>query len=201
MARMTMIGVLGIGLTFAVAAALDVGVGGFYAPGMAVGPASEVNELKPLGVAGALHLDVNGNLSVSLGGGYTVYKYRERPHIIPAIAGYEFFDEIPIVTLNAGVDYGFPISKFTPYLAGGAVAAFELALYPEKTDVAVAPGIYAGAGVRYFFKENFALEVGPRYTLLFDNPIVERSSLNAEPEYAEEHSQLVDLRVGLYYLF
>jgi hypothetical protein len=185
----------------AAAAALDVGVGGFYAPGMAVGPASDVNELKVLGFGGALKLDLNNNLGLSLGGGYNVYKYREPPHIIPLLSGYAFFDEISILMLTAGVDYGLPISKFTPYVAGGAALAVELARYKYQTNVDVAPGRYAGAGIRSFLLPNFAFEVGPRYTLLFDNPIIVIYSSNFEPVRAEERSQLVDLRVGFNYNF
>jgi len=183
----------------AAASALEVGVGAFYAPGMAIGPASEVNEINPVGFAGALSLGVTGNLAVSFRGGYAEYNYREPPHVGDLIGGYAFFDEIPILTLTVGIDYGFPVSAFVPYVAGGAVSAFEFARYGYKTDVDVAPGLYAGAGVRYFIREDIAFEAGPRYTLLFDNPVVVYNGLWLER--AEARSQLVDLLVGVNYCF
>lgn len=200
MGKITVITVLGVVMFAAtMAAALDVSVGAFYAPGMAVGPASEVNEINPVGFAGALRLGVTGNLAVSFQGGYTEYTYREPPHVGDLIAGYAFFDEIPILTFNVGIDYGFPISAFVPYVAGGAVSAFEFARYGYKTDFDVAPGLYAGAGVRYFFREDIAFEAGPRYILLFDDPVVEYNRLWLER--AEARSQLVDLLVGVNYCF
>ncbi len=166
---------------------------------MALGPASVVNEINPVGFGGALRLSVNRNLALSLGGGYTEYKYREPPHIIPAIAGYAFFDEIPILMFTMGIDYGFPVSAFVPYVAGGAVSAFEFAEYGYKTDVDGAPGLYGVAGVKYFFRDDIAFEAAPRYILLFDNPVVVNNGVSLER--AEARSQLVDLLVGVNYCF
>jgi hypothetical protein len=199
MGKITGIAVLAAVTLAGAASARDVVVGAFYAPGMAIGPASEVNEINPVGFAGAFSLGVTGNWAVSFRGGYTEYTYREPPHVVPAIAGYAVFDEIPILTLTVGIDYGFPVSAFVPYVAGGAVWAFEFARYGYKTDVDVAPGLYAGAGVRYFIREDIAFEAGPRYTLLFDDPVVVYNGLWLER--AEARSQLVDLLVGVNYRF
>jgi hypothetical protein len=181
------------------AIALDVGVGCFYAPGMAVGAGAEVAEFNPrsLGAGGALGL--TKNLALSFDAIYAEYTYREPRHILPDIFGYEFFDVIPILTLNAGVDYAFPISSLVPYVAGGAVYAFEFAKYGYKTDVDIAPGVYAGAGVRYFLYDDVALAAGPRYTLLFDNPVYENNGVFLER--AEAHSQLVNVLAGLDFFF
>ncbi|MGD8717972.1 MAG: outer membrane beta-barrel protein [Candidatus Zixiibacteriota bacterium] len=187
---------------FALAAsvtALDVGVAAFYSPGMAMGAATEVNELKPFGVAGAFNLGINENWTLSFGGGYAKYKYREAPHVVPDLLGYAYFDEIPILMLRAGMDYGFPLAAFVPYVSAGAAAAFEFTDYACEMSVDVAPGLYAGFGCRYFVTDNMAIEAGPRYTYLFDNPAVVFETIILER--AGERSQLLNFDVGFNYFF
>ena len=204
MARITTIGVLGIALTLGTAAALDVGVGAFYAPGKVTGYIDESREyskkeFSPAGFKGRVSLGVYEGLSVALGVGYNDFVYREEPITIEEA---EYVTSIPTIVTTVGAFYGFPLGPFTPFAGGGAALARESAEAYRHTTTDWYGGLYAEAGARYSFMGNLAVEVAPRYTYLFDEPVVAYDDWNVHGFVrSEHHSQLVELLVGVNYYF
>ena len=63
-------------------------------------------------------------------------------------------------------------------------------------------GLYVEGGARYFLVDGLALEAGPRYTLLFDEPVVCYDSFELHDfERSEHRSQLIELLIGVNYYF
>jgi hypothetical protein len=204
MARMTMIGVLGIGLTFAVAAALDLGVGGFYAPGTVAGYVDEVREhsdkdLSPGGFKGRVSFGVFDRFNLAVGVGYNDFFYREDLGGIEERAAVQ---SIPMVIFTLGADYAFPLGPLSPFVGGGAALARESAEAYRHTTTDWYGGVYVEGGARYFIGGGFAVEAAPRYTYLFDEPAVLYDGWDVNDFVrAEHHSQLVELLVGVNYYF
>jgi opacity protein-like surface antigen len=204
MVRKMMIGVLGIGFTFGAAAALDVGVGGFYAPARVVGYVDETRDFSEKefslpGVKGRVSLGVYEGLSVALGVGYNDFVYREEPITIEEA---EYVTSIPTIITTVGAFYGFALGHFTPFAGGGAALARESAEAYHHTTTDWYGGLYAEAGARYFVTNGLAVEAAPRYTFLFDEPVVAYDDWNVHGFVrSEHHSQLVELLVGVNYYF
>jgi hypothetical protein len=81
-----------------------------------------------------------------------------------------------------------------------AVEVWDSPFTPE-TEKDVAPGVYVNAGVEYRLG-SWALEAGPRYTVLFDEPVAAVDLNGHSPEVRAAHrSQYVDILVGFGYYF
>ncbi len=186
------------------ASALDVGVGAFYAPGRVTGYVDETREygkkeFSPGGFKGRVSLGVYENLNLAVGFGYNDFVYRED---LLWFEEQEAVESIPTVILTLGGDYAFPLGPFRPYVGGGAAIARESAeAYGHSTTDWYA-GLYVEGGARYFLGGNLAVEAGPRYTLLFDEPAVMYDDLHAHGFVRSEHrSQLIELLLGVNFYF
>jgi len=204
MIRLTAATLLLVSALAAAAFALDVGVGAFYAPARVVGYVDEVREhsdkeFSPGGFKGRLAVGVYEGLSATLGVGYNDLIYREDLLWIEEIAAVE---SIPTVTLTLGADYSFPQGPVRPYAGGGLAIARERAEAYGYTTTDWYPGVYVEGGVRYSFVDPVALEAGPRYTLLFDEPAVLYDGWDLNDfERAEHRTQLFELVAGLNFYF
>jgi opacity protein-like surface antigen len=184
----------------ATASALDVGVGAFYAPGRVVAGAGEIEGVNnPGGIKGRVSAGIYEGFNVAFGVGYNDFSFRKDVNLEeeegPARS-------IPMVILALGADYAFRLGPFRPYAGGGGAIARESVEGFGYTNNTWYGGLYAEGGTRYFITNDWALEAGPRYTLLFDK--------HAPTYYwsypgglvrSEERSQLVELLVGINYYF
>jgi opacity protein-like surface antigen len=188
----------------AAASALDVGVGAFYAPGKVTGYVDETRdfgkkEYSPAGFKGRVSLGVYEGLSVALGVGYNDFVYREEPITFPEIS---YVLSIPMFITTVGADYGFPLGPFTPFAGGGAAIARESAEAYGYATTDWYPGVYVEGGARYFLINGLAVEAAPRYTYLFDAPVVYYDGLhNWEFVRSEHRSRLFEFLVGVNYYF
>jgi hypothetical protein len=204
MVRKMMIVVLGTAFTFGAAAALDVGVGAFYAPGKVTGYIDEVREyskkeFSPSGFKGRVSFGVYEGLSVALGVGYNDFVYREEPITIEEA---EYVTSIPTIITTVGASYGFALGPVTPFAGGGAAIARETAEAYRHTATDWYGGVYVEGGARYSIGGSFAVEAAPRYTYLVDEPAVLYDGFNVHGFVrSEHHSQLVELLVGVNYYF
>jgi len=204
MARMTMIGVLGIALSLGGASALEVGVGAFYAPGRVFGGATEMDEYSGKefskgGFKGRVSLGVYEGLNVTLGFGYNDFVYREEPITFPEIS---YVTSIPTYITTVGADYALRLGPFRPYAGGGAAFARESAEAYGYATTDWYGGLYVEGGARYFVVSGLAFEAAPRYTYLFDEPVVYFDGLhNWEFVRSEDRSRLFEFLVGVNYYF
>ena len=186
-------------------AALDLSLAAFYSPGLVTGEAAEVKEFALGGFKGRVSLGVYGGLNLALGFGYNDFVYREEPPVtFPVYPGIESVLSIPILITTLGADYAFPIGFLHPYLGGGAVLARETAEAHEYETVTVDwyGGLYGEGGARYFLGESWAVEAGPRYTLLFDKPVIAYDGRGLRDfERSENRSRLLEFLVGVNYYF
>jgi len=179
--------------------ALDVGVGAFYAPGKVFGYASEIDRFSPGGFKGRVSLGVYEGLNVTLGFGYNDFVYREEP----ITTGVSYVLSIPMFITTFGADYGFRFGPFSPFAGGGAAIAREKPKFVLGQTFITEwyGGLYVEGGARYFLGGNLALEAGPRYTHLFDEPVL-YYDLNLPGFARSEHrSQLIELLIGVNYYF
>jgi len=204
MGKINVVTLLAVIALVGAAAALDIGVGAFYAPARAVGPATGIYEqdnedFSLSGLKGRVSLEVYGNLNLSAGLGYNDFVYREDPG---GIEEYAAVESIPMFILTLGPDYAFRLGPTRPFVGGGLAIARESA---EAYGYAITDwygGLYAEGGARYFIVNGLAVEAGPRYTLLFDEPVVYYDGLRKNDFVrSEHHSQLVELLVGINYYF
>ena len=186
------------------AAALDVAVGGFYAPGAVAGYVDEIREhsekdLSMAGVKGRVSFGFYDRLNVAVGVGYNDFVYRED------LGGIEESAAVPSITIvifTLGADYAFPLRPLSPFAGGGAALARESAEAYRHTTTDWYGGVYVEGGARYFIRGSFAFEAAPRYTYLFDEPAVLYDDFNVHGFVrSEHHSQLVELLVGVNYYF
>jgi hypothetical protein len=204
MARIKMIVVLGIAFAVGTAAALDVGIGAFYAPARVVGYVDETREHsdKDFSLSGLkvrVSLAVLDNVNASAGFGYNDFIYREDLGGIEERAAVE---SIPMAIMTLGGDYALPVGPVTPFVGGGAALARETAEGYGRSTADWYGGLYAEAGARYHLISSLAVEVAPRYTFLFDNPVVAYDDFNVHGFVrSEHHSQLAELLVGVNYYF
>ena len=198
MARITIMGLLAMALSFAAAAALDVGVGASYAPAFVTGAETVSKELSAGGFKGKFSLGIYDGVKLTLGYGYNYYRYPRGGSIMEEI---EFVNAIPTSIITAGADFAFKGGPLKPFVGGGAAIARESVQDYWHETVDWCGGIYAEGGARYFLMNGLAVEAAPRYTLLFDEPVL-YDDLNS-PGFvrAEHHSQLVELLVGVNYYF
>lgn len=188
----------------AAAAALDVGVGAFYAPGKVTGYIDETRdfgkkEFSPAGFKGRVSLGVYEGLNVTLGFGYNDFVYREEP----ITTGVSYVLSIPTYITTLGADYGFRFGPFSPFAGGGAAIAREKPKFVSGRTLITEwyGGLYVEGGARYFLGGNLAVEAGPRYTHLFDEPVL-YYDLNLPGFARSEHrSQLIELLIGVNYYF
>ena len=204
MRKITVIAVLAVATLAAAASALDVGVGAFYAPGKVTGYIDETREwgkkeFSPAGFKGRVSLGVYEGLNLAVGFGYNNFVYRED---LLAIEEYAAVESIPMFILTLGPDYAFSLGPTQPFVGGGAALAREAAEAYGYTTTDWYGGLYVDGGARYFLADGLALEAGPRYTLLFDEPVVYFDGLRKyDFVRSEHHSQLVELLVGINYYF
>ncbi len=199
MGKITVIAVLSVVMLAATTFALDVGVGGSYAPGYVAGGASINNGVDRGGFKGRISLGIYEDFNLAIGFGYNEFVYRryllwteEQPAV----------ESIPMVILTLGADYAFPTGPFRPFVGGGAAIARESAEARGYTAIDWYGGLYVEGGARYFVVNSFALEAGPRYTHLFDEPVVYYKDYNVRGFVRSEHrSQLIELLVGVNYYF
>jgi hypothetical protein len=188
-----------IALSAGTALAFDLAVAGFYSPGFVMGEAAGGSELSPAGFKGQLSVGVYRGLAVAVGFGYNDFVYREEGFHIPEYAPVL---SLPMLITTVGADYAFPISFLRPYFGGGAVFARETAEAFGYTTVDWYGGLYAEGGARYFIGEKWAVEAGPRYTLLFDEPVVAYDDWELRDfERSENRSQLLEFLFGVSYHF
>jgi opacity protein-like surface antigen len=192
-----------VAVAAAAASALDVSVGAFYAPARVIGGAAGIydysnKEFSLSGLKGRVSLGVYENLNLAVGFGYNDFVYREDLLWMEEQAAVE---SIPILTLTLGGDYAFPLGPLQPFVGGGAAAARESAEGNFHKTVDWYGGLYAEGGARYFLTNSLALEAGPRYTLIFDEPVL-YDDLNLPGFVRSEHrTQLIELLVGVNYYF
>jgi opacity protein-like surface antigen len=200
MGKITGIAVLAVVTLAAAASALDVGVGAFYAPARVVAGAAEIKEFNnPRGFKGHVSVGVYEGLNVAFGVGYNDFLLRE--------CGYRLEDQGPLesirmIILTLGADYGFRLGPFLPYAGGGAALARESAEAFAHTTTDWYGGLYVEGGARYFLINSLAVEAAPRYTLLFDEPVVDYDGWDVHDFVRSEHrSQLIEFLVGINYYF
>jgi len=188
----------------AAASALDVGVGAFYAPARVFGEVTEMGEYSGKefskgGFKGRVSVGVYEGLNVAVGFGYNNLSYREEPITFPETP---HVTSIPTYITTVGADYGFRFGPFSPFAGGGAAIARESVEGFRYTVTDWYGGVYVEGGARYFLIHGLAVEAGPRYTLLFDEPVVYYDGLIKHDFVRSEHrSQLVELLVGINYYF
>ncbi|MEE9455582.1 MAG: outer membrane beta-barrel protein [bacterium] len=204
MGKITAITVLSV-VTFAVTTfALEVGVGAFYAPARVVGEATEMDEYSGKefskgGFKGRVSFGVYEGLNVAIGFGYNNLIYREEPITYPEV---KYVLSLPTYITTFGADYAFPLGPFSPFAGGGAAIARESAEARGHTAIDWYGGLYVEGGARYFLGGNLAVEAGPRYTFLFDEPVVYYKDYNVRGFVRSEHrSQLIELLFGINYYF
>ncbi|NIT34895.1 MAG: outer membrane beta-barrel protein [candidate division Zixibacteria bacterium] len=183
----------------AAASALDVGVGAFYAPGRVFGGAAEIKELNPGGFKGRVSLGVYDNIDLAFGLGYNDFAYREDAITIPEV---DPVLSIPMFVTTLGAYYTLPVRPLRPYVGGGAAIARESAEGYSHSTTDWYGGLYVEGGARYFLINRLAVEAGPRYTLLFDKPVVYYDGWDVHDFVrSEDRSQLIELLVGINYYF
>ncbi len=207
MRKITGIAVLAVATLAGVASALDVGVGAFYSPGKVFGGATVIdkgleehgNDVSPGGFKGRVSLGVYEGLNLGLGIGYNDFIYRD--DTVATIPEYHVVGSIPTVITTIGADYALPVGPFRPYAGGGLAIAREAAETHSYKTTDWYPGLYAEGGARYFVVGGLALEAGPRYTLIFDEP-AEGYDINYRDFLrSDSHTQLFELLVGINYYF
>jgi hypothetical protein len=207
MAKITVITVLSVVTFAATTFALDVAVAAFYAPARVVGEVTEMGtygtysgkEFSKSGFKGRVSLGVYEGLNVAVGFGYNNLIYREEPYSIPEVS---YVTSIPTYITTVGADYAFRFGPFSPFAGGGAAIARESAEARGHTAIDWYGGLYVEGGARYFLGGNLAVEAGPRYTHLFDEPAVLYDGWGVNDFVRSEHrSQLVELLVGINYYF
>jgi opacity protein-like surface antigen len=204
MGKITVITVLSVVTFAATTFALDVGVGAFYAPGRVFGGATEIEysgkEFRKGGFKGRVSLGVYEGLNVTLGLGYKDFVYREHTFTYGAL----YVLSIPMFITTLGADYGFRFGPFSPFAGGGAAIAREKPKFVLGRTLITEwyGGLYVEGGARYFLGGNLAVEAGPRYTHLFDEPVVAYDRFNDRGFVRSEHrSQLIELLFGINYYF
>jgi opacity protein-like surface antigen len=181
------------------ALALEAGIGVYYAPGMAVGPAASSLELNPGGAAARLFVDVSDRVAVNVGYSLNNYTYGRWGSPIPEVFVVE---PIKAHVITGGVEYAFAAGTLRPFAGGGAAIARESAEAHGHSAADWYGGLYAEGGARYSIGGSFAVEAAPRYTYLFDEPAVLYDDFNVHGFVrSEHHSQLVELLVGVNYYF
>jgi len=204
MVKTTGIAVLAVVTLAAAASALDVGVGAFYAPGRVFGGATEMDEYSGKefstgGFKGRISFGVYEGLNVAVGFGYNNLIYREEPITFPEI---KYVLSLPTYITTFGADYGFRLGPFLPYAGGGGAIARESAEARGRTAIDWYGGLYVEGGARYFLVDGLAVEAGPRYTVLFDEPVVYYDQLTVHDFVRSEHrTQLIELLFGIDYYF
>jgi opacity protein-like surface antigen len=200
MGKTTAIAVSAAVILAAAASALDVGVGAFYAPARVVGYVDETREYSDKefsmsGFKGRVSVAVFEGLNVAVGFGYNNLIYREEPFRIPETT---YVTSIPTYITTVGADYAFRFGPFSPFAGGGAAIARESVEGFRYTVTDWYGGLYVEGGARYFLINSLALEAGPRYTLLFDEPVVYYDDWDVHDFVRSEHrSQLVELLFGI----
>ena len=191
--------VLAVVTLAAAAAALDVGVGAFYAPGRVFGEVTETKKFNPGGFKGRVSLGVYDNIDLAFGFGYNDFVYREEAITIPEV---DPVLSIPMFVTTLGAYYTLPVKPLRPYVGGGAAIARESAEARGHTAIDWYGGVYVEGGARYFLIYGLAVEAAPRYTLLFDEPVVYYDDWDVHGFVRSEHrSQLVELLFGINYYF
>ena len=207
MGKITVITVLSVVTFAATTFALDVGVGAFYAPARVVGEVTEMGtygtysgkEFSKGGFKGRVSFGVYEGLNVAVGFGYNNLIYREEPYSIPEVS---YVTSIPTYITTVGADYAFRLGPFSPFAGGGAALARESAKAYGESTTDWYGGLYAEGGARYFLGGNLAVEAGPRYTFLFDEPVVYYDGWDVHDFVRSEHqSQLIELLFGINYYF
>ena len=206
MGKTTVITALSVVMLAATTLALDVGVGAFYAPGRVFGGATEMDEYSGKefskgGFKGRVSFGVYEGLNVAVGFGYNNLIYREESIIITT--GVSYVLSIPTYITTLGADYGFRFGPFSPFAGGGAAIAREKPKFVSGRTLITEwyGGLYVEGGARYFLGGNLAVEAGPRYTVLFDEPVL-YYDLNLPGFARSEHrSQLIELLIGVNYYF
>jgi hypothetical protein len=188
----------------AAASAVDLGVGVFYAPAKVTGYVDEVREYSDkefslAGFKGRVSLGVGESFALALGLGFNDFVYRQEPYSVPEVA---YVLSLPTFLTTLGADYAFTLGPVRPFGGGGAAFAREAAAAYGHSTADWYAGVYGEAGVRYPLAADFALEVAPQYTLLLDKPVVGYDGLFDNAFFrSENHSQVVELLVGVNYHF
>jgi hypothetical protein len=184
------------------ALASGLGVAAFFAPGKAVD-----RDVMDAGVnAGAfkarLSIPAVAGFRQAIGFGYSYYLVtRYPPGYIPAV--FTLSKDTPVISATYGWDFERLFGPVKPYVGGGGVLAVEVwdSPFTPETEKDVVPGVYVNAGIEYRLG-GWALEAGPRYTVLFDEPVAAVDLNGRYPEIRAAHrSQYVDMLVGFGYYF
>jgi hypothetical protein len=181
--------------------ASGLGVAAFFAPGKAVD-----KDVMDAGVsAGAfkarLSIPAVAGFRQAIGFGYSYYPVTRNPG--PTWAIYTLSKDTAVISVTYGWDFELFYGPVKPFVGGGGVLAVEVwdSPFTPKTEKDVAPGVYVNAGVEYRLG-GWALEAGPRYTVLFDEPVAAVDLNGHYPEIRAAHrSQYVDVLIGFGYYF
>jgi hypothetical protein len=185
------------------ALALDLSVAGFYSPGFVAGGAAEVRDVAAGGFKGLFGVKVADNLDLAISLGYNDFVYREEPErslqvfqrVYPVIS-------MPIFITTLGADYALPRGFLRPHLGAGGVLARESAEAAGYEAVDWYGGLYGDAGLRYCPAGSWALEAGPRYTYLFDEPAYAYDNRDLHDfERSPNRTQLWEFLIGAGYHF
>ncbi len=183
------------------ALASGLGVAAFLAPGKAV----DEDVMDAAVSAGAfkarLSIPAVAGFRQAIGFGYSYYSVTRNPGSTWAI--YALSKDTAVISVTYGWDFERRFGPVKPFVGGGGVLAVEVwdSPFTPETEKDVAPGVYVNAGIEYRLG-GWALEAGPRYTVLFDEPVAAVDINGHSPEVRAAHrSQYVDVLVGFGYYF
>jgi hypothetical protein len=184
------------------ALASGLGVAAFLAPGKAV----DKDVMDAAVSAGAfkarLSIPAVAGFRQAIGFGYSYYLVtRYPPGYVWAI--YTLSKDTAVISVTYGWDFERRFGPVKPFVGGGGVLAVEVwdSPFTPETEKDVVPGVYVNAGVEYRLG-GWALEAGPRYTVLFNEPVAAVDLNGHSPEVRAAHrSQYVDVLVGFGYYF
>jgi hypothetical protein len=203
MTKITVVGTMAAVLV-AAAGAREMSVGALYAPGKVAGYVDESREysekeFSPAGLKGRVSLGLYEDFYAALSLGYNDFVYREEGRYFPETPP---VTSIPMFITTLGAEYNFHLGPFAPYAGGGAAFACEVARAYGQTAVDWYPGVYAEGGARYHVGDGLALVVAPRFTQLFDRPVIYYDGfVDREFVRADHRTRLTELLVGFDYYF
>ncbi len=183
------------------ALASGLGVAAFFAPGKAVDKDVMDAAVSAAAFKTRLSIPAVAGFKQAIGFGYSYYLVTRNPGLIWGV--YALSVDTAVISVTYGWDFERRFGPVKPFVGGGGVLAIEVWDSPvtPETETDVAPGVYVNAGVEYRLG-GWALEAGPRYTVLFNEPVAAVDINGNFPEVRAAHrSQYVDVLVGFGYYF
>jgi hypothetical protein len=177
------------------------GVAAFLAPGKAVDGEVIDASYSAKAFRARLSLPAPDGFRQAVSFGYSNYPVKRDPGIIAGI--YALTDDAAVVPAAYGWDIGRFFGPVMPYAGGGGVLALEFwdSPFSADTEVDFVPGVYVNAGVEYRVA-GWALEFGPRYSVLFDSPVAAVDINGVHPGIRTgSFSHYLDFLAGVAYYF